>query len=92
VVEVLFALLAVAFVVMLLLVIEGGKGSRTKALANRDQILAGMFGGDPVTVTFREWNGSLPAEVVIDEAHRRGYRVLTETSPTRNSRELTFGR
>lgn len=84
-----FVLFGMAFTVMLVASFFGS--SRT--MKRKDELLGEMFSGDPPTVSWRETISGLPADVVIAEAHQRGYAVIADSGHGKNrSREVTFGR
>ena len=65
---------------------------QNKALARKDELLAEMFQGEPETVSFTATMADLPANIVIEDAHRRGYRVIADSKTQHGPRELTFAK
>lgn len=63
-----------------------------KALARKDELLAEMFRGQPATVSFTATMADLPANVVIEDAHRRGYRIVADSKSQYGPRQLTFAK
>ena len=65
---------------------------QNKALDRKDELLEEMFEGDPATVSFTATMADLPADVVIEDAHRRGYRIIADSKSQYGPRELTFAK
>jgi hypothetical protein len=88
----LVVLLLIGFFLLFIVVVSSTGKQRKKALAGKDDRLAELFAGEPDTISYSATLVNLPAEVVIEEAHRRGYRVIADSQTQYGPRNLTFAR
>jgi hypothetical protein len=89
---VLIVMMLIGFFVLYLVVSAATGGQRKEALANQDEVLADMFDGEPETVSYTATLVNLPADIVIAEAHRRGYEIIADSQTTHGPRRLMFAR
>ena len=54
-------------------------GKAKQALASKDQILADLFDGSPQVTYTDNWSAGLPADVLVEGAGARGYRLTSTT-------------